>query len=86
MEVHGPSDGSGGAARKARSADSRPAATTEQADMLNAASQPYIRKAAASEEVNLQAIAEAKKLLASGELDTPAAAQRAAERILSTGI
>jgi hypothetical protein len=86
MELHGPSDIGKGAARKAPLADARSAAPAEKADMLNAASQPYIRKAAASEEVDLQAIAEAKKLLASGELDTPAAAQRAAERILSTGI
>lgn len=51
-----------------------------------AAYKPYIQKAAVSDEVNLQAVADAKKLLESGQLDTPEAAIRAAEMIISTGI
>ncbi|MCK4627340.1 MAG: hypothetical protein KAV00_18655 [Phycisphaerae bacterium] len=46
----------------------------------------YIQKASACEEVNLQAIAEAKKLIESGQLDTPEAINQAAERIISIGI
>ena len=51
-----------------------------------AASKPYIQKAAVCDEVNTQAVAEAKELLESGQLDTPEAAKRAAERIISMGI
>jgi hypothetical protein len=47
---------------------------------------PYVRQALAGEDVNLQAIEEAKKLLASGQLDTPQAILRAAEAIIERGI
>ncbi len=46
----------------------------------------YIQKASACEEVNLQAVTDAKKLIESGQLDTPEAVNRAAERIISIGI
>ena len=48
--------------------------------------QSYVQKAAACKEVDLEAVAEAKGLLESGQLDTPDAAQRAAERIVTLGI
>ena len=48
--------------------------------------EPYIRQAMAAEEVNTQAVAEARKLLRSGQLDTPEAARRAAQAILRLGI
>jgi len=38
------------------------------------------------EEVNLSAVEEARALLDAGQLDTPEAAQRAAEAILKTGL
>lgn len=45
----------------------------------------YIRQANDSDEVNAAAVAEARKLLESGLLDTPEAAQRAAEAIFKLG-
>lgn len=47
---------------------------------------PYVRKALESDRIDLQAVAEAKRLLESGELDTPEAAARAAEKIIDLGI
>ena len=47
---------------------------------------PYVRAAMAAEEVDGQAVAEARKLLQSGQLDTPEAARRAAEALLMVGI
>ncbi len=46
----------------------------------------YIQKVPTTDEIDLQAVAEAKELLQSGQLDTPEAAERAAEKILETGI
>ncbi len=52
---------------------------------LKSISTDYIRQANASDEVNAAAVAEAKKLIESGLLDTPEAAQRAAEAIFNLG-
>jgi hypothetical protein len=52
----------------------------------DAAHQAYVQKALAAEQVDHQAVAEARKLLASGQLDTPEAADRAAEAILRLDI
>jgi len=46
----------------------------------------YMKQAAAAETVRPEAVAEAKRLLASGDLDTPEAARQAAEAILTLGI
>jgi len=46
----------------------------------------YIEQAAAAETVRSEAVAEARRLLDSGELDTPEAAEAAAEAILTLGI
>jgi hypothetical protein len=46
----------------------------------------YIQKAAASDEVNQQAVEEARKMLESGQLDTPQAATRLADAILKFGL
>lgn len=67
------------------------AAGTSQASAANtrigeAAAKPYIHKVAVGDDVNRQAVAEAKQLIESGQLDTPEAAKRAAERIISMGI
>jgi hypothetical protein len=48
--------------------------------------EPYARRAAEAPEVRPDAVAEAKRLLASGSLDTPEAAVRAAERLLRDGV
>ena len=46
---------------------------------------PLIRQAAASEEVNAEAVAEARQLSESGQLDTEGAARRVAETMLAFG-
>jgi len=46
----------------------------------------YADKAAAFDAVDAAAVAEARKLLESSQLDTPEAAQRAADAILSRGL
>lgn len=48
--------------------------------------QHYVQQAAACDEIDLQAVAEARRLIEAGELDTPAAIERAAERILTQGL
>lgn len=48
--------------------------------------EPYILRAADAPAVRSEAVQEARRLLASGELDTPEAVQRAAEAILRLGI
>ena len=48
--------------------------------------EPYIRQAAEAEEVRADAVAEARRLLDSGALDTADAARAAAENILRLGI
>lgn len=47
---------------------------------------PYVRAALAGEEVDEQAVAEARRLMESGQLDSPEAARRAAEALLRDGI
>ena len=46
---------------------------------------PYVQAAMGAEEVDEQAVAEARNLLRSGQLDTPEAARRAAEALLRLG-
>lgn len=45
-----------------------------------------ISEASAAPEIDAQAVAEARALLESGQLDTPQAADRAAQRILDLGL
>lgn len=53
---------------------------------ISTAADKYVARAMASDEVNAAAVAEAKRLIESGELDTPQAANRAAEAINSQGV
>jgi hypothetical protein len=46
----------------------------------------YVKKASAADDVNLSAVERARKMLESGELDSPEAAARAAKSLLSHGI
>jgi len=46
----------------------------------------YVEQAAEAAAVRTEAVAEARRLLASGQLDTPEAAEAAAETILTLGI
>lgn len=45
-----------------------------------------LRQAAAADEIDQAAVAEARRLLTEGKLDTPDAARRAAEAILRLGL
>lgn len=74
--------GPGKHAKAPASASAKPAEAL-QFDSVHAT---YVRKAAACETVNPAAVAEARKLLESGQLDTPEAAQRAAEAMISRGL
>lgn len=58
----------------------------EQAFSLDRSQQPLIDRAKALDEVNLQAVEEARKLLESGQLDTPQASLRAADAMLKFGL
>ena len=86
MEAHGPAEGDPPAQRPIRPAGSQDAAAAGKPRALDATLEPYVREAIASQEVNQQAVAEAIKLLESGQLDTPEAIARAAESILFRGI
>ncbi len=46
----------------------------------------YVRKAAAGDSIDAATVAQARKLLESGQLDTPEAALRAADRMLDRGL
>ena len=67
-------------------ANARQTAQTGRPQTTEAVHESYIRKAVASESVDLQAVAEAKALLETGQLDTPGAIARAAENIVIRGI
>lgn len=54
--------------------------------VLSAPPQEYVRQVRQAQDVDVQAVAEAKRLIAAGELDTPEAIQRAAEIITDRGI
>lgn len=51
-----------------------------------AAAQSYVRRAIEAGEVRSDRVAEARRLIAEGRLDTPDAARRAAENLLDRGI
>jgi len=52
---------------------------------IRAADSSYVQKAMAGEGIDRAAVAEARRLLEAGQLDTPEAARRAAEAILDRG-
>lgn len=54
--------------------------------LVSSTSAPLVRKAAAVDEVDLQAVEEARRALQAGELDTPDAVLRAARAILDLGL
>lgn len=76
----------GGAREAAPGGERGEAADPADAAGVDAEARPYVGKALAADDVNLEAVAEARRLLGAGELDTPEATRRAAERILSDGI
>jgi hypothetical protein len=80
-----PEDKGNGSPPKTDRPQGQPGPEAAQTD-LYAPQQQYIRSASASDEINRQAVADAKELLRSGKLDTPEAAARTAEAILNLGI
>jgi len=52
---------------------------------LLATHKPYVRKALEADEIDLQAVQEAKRLLESGQLFSPEAVRRAARNLLADG-
>ncbi|MFP4106496.1 MAG: hypothetical protein ACLFVU_10455 [Phycisphaerae bacterium] len=53
--------------------------------LIHAAHNSFVSLAMQSEEVNLRAVEEARRLLENGQLDTPEAVRRTAEAILDLG-
>lgn len=53
---------------------------------LSASCRPYIAKALSGDGFNVRAVREARRMLAAGQLDTPDAVQRAAQRMADLGI
>jgi hypothetical protein len=82
-----PRDGKSGkpdkAAKSGESSQAKPAAPGPR---VEPAQQSLVRQALTAPEVDLQAVEEARSLLQSGQLDTPAAVQRAARNLLDIGL
>ena len=86
VDPRGLPEGSTPVSQTPRSKGSQGAGSAPDDQVILESPGPYVRQALAGEDVNLQAIEEAKKLLASGQLDTPQAILRAAEAIIERGI
>ncbi len=76
----------GGARETSPAGERGDAADPADAAGVDAEARPYVGKALAADDVNLEAVTEARNLLDAGELDTPEVIRRAAERIVSDGI
>ena len=85
-ELHRLSTDSNPPSRPMKPKDASSAEGLTESPATEASYQPYIGKAAACDEVDLQAIAEAQKLLASRQLDSTEAIRRAAEAMLKFGL
>ena len=71
-----------GAARAGKTAPDQPT----QAAAMEHSQQKYVDAAMSASDVNLQAVEEARSLLASGALDSPDALRRAAQNMLDRGL
>ncbi|MBS3734271.1 MAG: hypothetical protein KGY99_05020 [Phycisphaerae bacterium] len=80
------------AGESANGADSRTAAgkaakmASQQAVSMHRRYEAYVQAARDSDEVDTQAVADARQLLETGQLDTPDRARRAAEAMLRRGV
>jgi len=81
-QLHTPNEKNVTTGRKGRASST----TASDASSLSSVTESLVAKARESAEVDSKAVAEAKRLLAEGLLDTPQAAQRAAEAILHKGL
>lgn len=86
LEPQGLPEGKPSLPKTPASGDAREPETSADGLVVSRSHEPYIHQAMAAEEINTQAVAEARRLLRSGELDTPEAARRAAETIMRLGI
>jgi len=77
---------SGPNAKPPRSDGAQPAAQSSRLQTAEAVHESYIRKAAACDDVDTNAVAEARRLIESGQLDTPEAIAEAAANIVARGI
>ena len=84
--IQSPLAGSNVSQQTAGAAGAEQTAQAGRPQTTEAVHESYIRRAVASDDVDLQAVAEAKKLLESGQLETPGAIARAAENIVIRGI
>ena len=85
-EIQGFLPGSNGSAQPVGPGVGRPIAQTGRPETTEVVHKSYIRRAVAGDDVDLQAVAEAKKLIEDGLLDTPEAIASAAENIIIRGI
>ena len=83
-EPHGLPEGKPGSAKPTRPAGTEQRPTTDSAELLST-HKPYVGKAMEADEIDLQAVQEAKKLLESGQLFSPEAVLRAARNLLADG-
>jgi len=85
-DAQGPAAGGSASPQAARPGSAPELAETGRPKTTEVAADSYVRKASASDDVDLQAVAEARRLLEAGLLDTPEAAAKAAEAIIIRGI
>ena len=83
-EPHGLPEGKPGAAKPTRPAGAEQKPTADSAEVIPA-HKSYVRKAMEADEIDLQAVQEARKLLESGQLLTGEAVRRAAQSVLEEG-
>ena len=86
LDPRGPLDGERPAAQAKPAEALTPPTQGDPERQVKLACAKYIQGASQSEEIDTQAVDRARKLLSSGDLDTPQAAQAAAEAILDLGI
>jgi hypothetical protein len=84
--IQNPLAGGNPAAQTAGLGGSQQTAQTGRPQTTEAVHESYIRKAVSSDSIDMQAVAEARALLETGQLDTPGAIARAAENIVIRGI
>ncbi|MCP4376519.1 MAG: hypothetical protein GY794_10155 [bacterium] len=85
-EMQGIIPNAGGAAKPAESSGTQSPAQAGRPESSDAVHDTYIRRAIAADDIDLQAVAAAKKLIEDGLLDTPEGIAAAAENIVVRGI
>ncbi len=86
LDPNAPAERQGPPARNAsKAAAASPEGGVDGSQIL-AAHRKLIAQASRADEIDLQAVEEARRLIASGELDTPQGASRAAQAIIDLGL